>query len=344
MPSASGSPEADHGPAIALYATGGTIASSAELNEPVEPRLTAARLVDAVPGLAAGERLRLVDFRQAPSVELMATDMVALTARLAADADEHVEGFVVTQGTDTLEEFAFGLDLLWDRAPPVVVTGAMRAPEALGADGPANLAAAIAVASSLEARSAGCLVVLNDEIHAARHVRKAHATSPAAFESPLCGPVGGITEGRVRLWNRPVRPPSLPLPPSSAPQPPVALIRVSLGDDARIVSTLVEQGYRGAVVESMGSGHVPRCFVAPLADLSASIPVVLVSRAGPSELLRRTYGFPGSETELFAAGLLPAGILDGLKARIKLTLALMTGASRPDVEAAFRAESEPIAA
>src|ERR1019366_9370552 len=99
-------------------------------------------------------------------------------------------GVVVTQGTDTMEETSFALELLVDTDRPVVVTGAMRNPTLAGADGPANLLAAVQVAASPDAVGLGTLVVANDEIHAARFVRKTHSSSPSSFQSPGAGPLG----------------------------------------------------------------------------------------------------------------------------------------------------------
>jgi L-asparaginase len=113
-----------------------------------------------------------------------------------------VDGVVVTQGTDNIEETAFAFDLLVDDERPVVVTAAMRNPSLSGADGPANVRAAVAVAVSPFARGMGCLVVMNDEIHAARFVRKMHASSLSAFTSPQCGPIGVVIEDRVHFYTR----------------------------------------------------------------------------------------------------------------------------------------------
>ena len=94
------------------------------------------------------------------------------------------------QGTDTIEESAFLLDLLVDSDKPVVITGAMRGADAPGADGPANLLSAAIVAAAPESRGLGTLAVLNYDIHAARFVQKSHTALPSAFLSPLVGPIG----------------------------------------------------------------------------------------------------------------------------------------------------------
>ena len=114
-------------------------------------------------------------------------------------------GVVVTQGTDTLEETAFQLDLMLDVRQPVVVTGALRNPALPGADGAANLLAAIRVAADPAATGLGVVVVMNDEVHAARLVSKTHTHKPSAFASPAAGPLGWIAEDRVRIVLRPAR-------------------------------------------------------------------------------------------------------------------------------------------
>src|SRR5262249_2634322 len=139
-------------------------------------------------------------------------------------------GAVVTQGTDTIEEVAYLLDLLLPAEAPIVVTGAMRNPAMAGADGPANILAAIKVARSRNAQGLGCLVVLSDEIHAARWVRKVHTTSTAAFVSPDHGPVGHVVEGRVHIPLL-VRGHSLTLKPDPSQSVRVGVATVALGDD-----------------------------------------------------------------------------------------------------------------
>jgi L-asparaginase len=301
------------------------------------PRLSVADLARVLPGLDRVATLQLVRFRQVPSVELTLREVLALEERLRHDVQQGTRGFVVTQGTDTLEECAFALDLVWDQDAPIVFTGAMRLADAAGADGPANLLAAIQVAASASAQRLGVVVVFNDEIHAAQNVRKQHTTSPAAFQSPSRGPIGSISEGRVHIWGRPPDRSTIPVPPGNARQKPVALVRLAIGDDDRAIRHVATQGYCGLVLEGLGGGHVPKALVAPLSELASRMPVVLSSRVGNGYVLRSTYGFPGSETELLEAGLIASGRLDGLKARVLLTMLLMAQTGIEEIRTAFAA-------
>jgi L-asparaginase len=179
-------------------------------------------------------------------------------------------------------------------------------------------------------------VVFNDEIHPARFVSKTHTSSPATFRSPPAGPLGWVIEGRVRLAARPAAYPRLPVPEGAA-APPVALVKLTLGDNPRVLANLSEAGYAGLVVEAYGGGHVPGRFAGPLGDLAARMPVVLASRTGSGEMLRQTYGFAGGEMDLLSRGLVSAGALDGLKARVLLTMLLTSHADRGRIGEAFDA-------
>lgn len=329
-------------PKAQIFALGGTIAMSASGDGPgVRPELTAEALVESVPELSACARIEASSFRQVPGAHLSFDDLIALAAAIDECSADGCDGVVITQGTDTIEETAFALDRLVNGAIPVVVTGAMRNPDLPGADGPANLLAAVRVAASREARGAGVLVVLNDEIHAARLVQKRHTTNPAAFMSPLSGPIGWVVEKRVRIIVRPGAGPKFP-DLSERPEVPVALLPVSLGDDGRLLDSLPSLGYGGLVLEGFGVGHVPADMVPRIDSIARRIPTVLASRIGVGETARETYGFVGSEIDLLGRGLIPAGMLDGPKARVLLTLLLRAGASRAEIVAAFESFMEPL--
>ncbi|MFE6711274.1 asparaginase [Streptomyces sp. NPDC057695] len=280
----------------------------------------------------------LNDFRRVPSSTLTHADLAALAAEIRTTVAAG-SGAVVVQGTDTLEETAFLLDLLCTTERPVVVTGAMRRPDLPGADGPANLAAALAVAADPACRDLGVLVVLADEIHAARHARKTHTTSVATFASPGAGPLGHVVEGAPRILFRPATPAAAG-PLTLDPEVRVALITLSQGDRGELLDA-VDHRFQGLVVAAFGAGHAPAWLVEPLAALARRIPVVLASRTGAGPTLTDTYRGPGSEYDLLGHGLVPAGLLDPAKARILLHALLSSGAAgpggydRPRITAAF---------
>jgi L-asparaginase len=323
-------------PRVDCLATGGTIASVAtRQGEGVTPTLGVEELVRSVPELAAVADLRAAQFMQRPSTAITFADMLALRQEINRRVEDGSAGVVVTQGTDTIEETAFALDLLWSDDAPIVITGAMRNPSLPGADGPANLLAAVQVAASPSARGLGALVVLNDEIHAARFVAKTHTSSLRAFSSRPVGALGWLSEGRAVIALRPVDPMHLDVP-ADATVPPVALVRVALDDDGRLLAALPSLGFAGAVIEGFGGGHVTPPMVPLLERLAAQIPVVLASRTGSGEVLSRTYRYPGSEIELLDLGLVRAGPLDGLKSRVALSLCLAAGLPRAGITEAFQ--------
>lgn len=301
---------------VSAFFLGGTIGMAGHQGGVVS-RLTADDLVASVPQLGELDvRLEATTFRSMPSASLSFADLIELVETAASRAGD---GVVVVQGTDTLEETAYLLDLLWPLDTPVVVTGAMRNPTLAGADGPANLLAAVRVAASPEFRGVGALVAFNDQVHAARFVRKTHSTSTATFASPNAGPVGILVEGRpVRLVGlarrsvlRPVRMPDARVP-----------IHLVCLDDDGLLPPAPGSAYDGLVVAALGVGHVPERLAGPLVDLAASVPVVLTSRTGAGPVLSGTYGFAGSETYLLSHGLVGGGLLDPAKARVLLKVAL----------------------
>ena len=312
-------------PSIAVFTLGGTIAAVQTPDGGVSPALSASDLLKAVPGLDdADVELRVRDFANKPGASLSFADLFSLTEAIDRALAEGCVGAVVIQGTDTIEETAYLLDLLVSSDAPVVVTGAMRNPSMAGADGPANILAAVRVAGGGAARGLGCLVVMNDQVHAARWVQKTHTGSPAAFASPGHGPLGYVSEGRVnipvrvRRWSpsfsldrgRPVR---------------IGLVTITLGDDGALIDALGDH-VDGLVVAGMGAGHVPADSVTSLAKLAGRMPVVLASRTGAGPVHHATYSFPGSERDLLARGLISAGHLAPIKARLLLHLLVAAGA------------------
>jgi L-asparaginase len=330
---------------VTVFSLGGTIAATndgASAAGGVTPRLGARDLVQAVPQIQEVAELEAVAFRQTASGDLTLQDLVALAAEITRRFEQGVDGVVVTQGTDTIEETSFALDLLGSGDRPVVVTGAMRNPTLAGPDGPANLLAAVQVAAAPAAAGLGTVVVFNDEVHAARFVRKTHTSSPATFRSVTAGPLGWVVEGRPRIVFRMPTLAGVPYRVADGAVPAVALLTSVLGDDSRLIGQVAAAGYSGLVLEAFGGGHVPAHVVPALEELASHLPVVLASRTGGGEALRHTYGFPGSERDLLSRGLVPAGFLDGRKARILLSVLLASGSDLDGVRTGFEQVNDSV--
>jgi L-asparaginase len=324
---------------VTIFTLGGTIAMAPGEDGGVVPALDAEALCAVVPELAQVAAVTTENFRELPGAHLTLDDVLALARAIEAARDGGAVGAVVTQGTDTMEETAFVLDTVLDPEFPVTVTGAMRHPGQPGADGPANLLAATAVAASAEAAGIGTVVVMNDEIHAGALVQKTHATRPSAFSSPGSGPMGFVSEGTPRIVAMPRARARLALAEISGlptrNDASVALITIGLGDDGSLAQLAGQGGYDGIIVNAMGAGHVPEAVAYALAEIAGRLPVVLASRTGGGAVLAGTYGFKGSESDLTARGLIRAGWLPGIKARLLLMLCLRAGLDQSAIHRAF---------
>lgn len=322
-------------PNIAVIALGGTIAMTrASADTGVAPTLSASDLIAAVPGL--DELAAMIEprtLRTTPGASLSLADLAELAALIDELADDGTDGVIVTQGTDTLEETAFFLDITVASDVPVVVTGAMRNPTLAGADGPANLLAAAAVAADDSARGRGCLVAMSDDLHAAQHVRKIHTSSTGAFASPDTGPIGYVAERTARFFTPPNSRVLVPAK-GGTKSPSVPVIPTTLGDDLPLLRPRRED-LDGLVVAAFGVGHVPASTVELLTDYANHIPVVLASRTGAGPIHYASYAFAGSESDLRQRGLIGSGYLDPYKARILLTRLLDSDASRDTISQTF---------
>ena len=326
-----------NGKRVAIASLGGTITMTpVSAGAEVAPSLTAAELLSSVPGLAGTVEVTARTIATIPGASLSVADVLEALSWARAAVDDGASGAVIIQGTDTIEESAYLMDLYWDRAAPLVVTGAMRAARMAGADGPANILAATQVACSPASRHRGVLVVLNDEIHAAVTVRKTRSSGLNAFSSPSFGPLGYVEES-VAVYGRSMRRVApLPVPPGAA-HPRVALIETHLDDDGALLDLVAASDYRGIVIAALGVGHASEKVASAVSRaIVGSKLVVLASRTGAGTTFSSTYGFIGSESDLLRRGAIAAGWLDARKARLLLACLLMASSTVDDIKSEFR--------
>lgn len=308
---------------IIIINTGGTIAMEVDkATDSVRPG-EQQPLHTIEPQLKQYADFEMIDLFNIPSPHMTLSHMLTLTETITTYAKAaDTAGFVITHGTDTLEETAYFLDLTLTTDKPVVVTGAMRSSNELGADGPINLVQSVRVAHDEASRGRGVLVVFNDEIHAARYVTKTHTSNIAAFQSPQHGPVGTITKKSVAYNQPPVR--DVPYTISHAHRN-IPLIKMVTGMDPAWLSFLLEQNIDGLVLEAFGAGNVPPTVVPVLYKLlERGVPIIMVSRCY-NGYVQDLYGYEGGGKQLKDMGIVFCNELNGQKARMKLIVALEAG-------------------
>lgn len=251
---------------------------------------------------------------------------------LEAVSNKYYDGFVITHGTDTLEETAFLLDLILGIEQPVVITGAMRSSNEIGSDGLYNYISAIRVASDEKARHKGVMVVFNDEIHTARNVTKTHTSNTNTFQSPNHGPLGVLTKDRVQFHHMPYRQQALE---NVNDKLNVPLVKAYMGMPGDIFSFYSREGINGMVIEALGQGNIPPSALDGIQQLvSLNIPIVLVSRSF-NGIVSPTYAYDGGGYQLAQQGFIFSNGLNGPKARLKLLVALSNNLDKAEIKSYF---------
>lgn len=251
---------------------------------------------------------------------------------LEAVSNKYYDGFVITHGTDTLEETAFLLDLILGIEQPVVITGAMRSSNEIGSDGLYNYISAIRVASDEKARHKGVMVVFNDEIHTARNVTKTHTSNTNTFQSPNHGPLGVLTKDRVQFHHMPYRQQALE---NVNDKLNVPLVKAYMGMPGDIFSFYSREGIDGMVIEALGQGNIPPSALDGIQQLvSLNIPIVLVSRSF-NGIVSPTYAYDGGGYQLAQQGFIFSNGLNGPKARLKLLVALSNNLDKAEIKSYF---------
>jgi len=304
---------------ILVLHTGGTISMQADATGAVVTSQD--NPMNHVSNPLEGIEVHTLDFFNLPSPHIKPNHMLALYHKIKEEADNY-DGVVITHGTDTLEETAYFLDTMKIPPIPIVLTGAMRSSNELGSDGVYNYLSALRVASDDKAADKGVLVVMNDEIHAAKYVTKTHTANVSTFQTPTHGPLGLImkqeilyfktAEPRVRFNLEHI-------------QGLVPIISAYAGMTDELIDMLDLEQLDGLVIQAFGAGNIPKETAQKLENLlQKGIPVALVSRCF-NGIAEPVYAYQGGGVQLQRAGVFFVKELNAQKARLKLLIALNAG-------------------
>lgn len=325
-------------PKVAVLGTGGTIAGSSDSSTQYAGYRAAVAGVDellmAIPPLREVAALESEQVAQVASQNLGGATLLHLARRVNFWLSQtDCTGLVVTVGTNTLEETAYFLNLVVKSRKTVVVTGAMRPSTSLSADGPMNLYRAVVAAASTQTAGLGVLVVMNDQIIAARDVHKMDTMTVDSFRAPVFGILGWVFDNQVRLYKRPARAHTGDTEFDTIDLFSLPRVDIVVGhqDDSGVaVSALVDAGAKGLVVAGAGTASLSDAMAqAVLGATRKGVVVVRAPRAATGIVMRNV------EFDDALHGTVAGDTLSPAKARVLLALALAHGKQADEVQAAF---------
>ncbi len=324
-------------PTIYILATGGTIAGSgsgALDTSYTSGTVTVDKLIAAVPEINKIATIKGEQISNIGSQEMNNEVWFKLANRVnELLTSGKADGVVITHGTDTMEETAYFLNLVVKSDKPIVMVGAMRNSGSLSADGPLNIYNAVNVAMCKKAVGKGVMVVMNDEIHAAREVTKTNTTAVDTFKSPNSGKIGTVFYGNVKFYMNPVRKHTV----NSAfditkikELPRVDIIYSHSNDNPDFVNLAVKNGAKGIVNAGMGNGNpFPSALEALGEAVKSGVVVVRDSRVGSGETTLN------GEVDDGKYGFLASDNLNAQKARVLLMLALTQTTDKAKIQELF---------
>lgn len=309
---------------VRILATGGTIAGAQGNPQGYGYKAGTFKVEDLIKSVPNVDKLAKLSGEQVANIG--SQDMNdAVWLKLAKRTNEllaspEVDAVVITHGTDTLEETAYFLDLVVKSHKPVVLVGSMRPATAISADGPGNLYDAVAVAASPDAKGRGVLVVINDEIHAARNVTKTNTTNVETFRSPNRGPSGVVNTGKISWFEKMDKRHTMDsefsvVGKDSLPRVDILYAHANMSPD--LIDAAVKNGARGLVIAGVGDGNMTQPALDALTKYAKKGVVVVRSTRLPSGLVLRNNEINDDEK-----GFVASGELNPAKSRVLLQLAL----------------------
>ena len=312
---------------ILVLHTGGTISMQADDSGAVVTSQD--NPMNHVSNPLEGVEVHALDFFNLPSPHIKPKHMLALYQKIKEESDNY-DGFVITHGTDTLEETAYFLDTMEVPHKPIILTGAMRSSNELGSDGVYNYLSALRVASDDKAADKGVLVVMNDEIHAAKYVTKTHTTNVSTFQTPTHGPLGLIMKHEILYFKTAEPRVRFDL---DRIQGLVPIIPVYAGMTEELLDLLPVDQLDGLIIQAFGAGNVPKETSQKLNTLiQEGLPIALVSRCF-NGIAEPVYAYEGGGVCLQKAGVFFVKELNAQKARLKLLIAINAGLTGDELRA-----------
>ncbi|HEY9228516.1 MAG TPA: asparaginase, partial [Gemmatimonadaceae bacterium] len=321
-------------PRVHIIATGGTIASTNYYSGSaghvgVEALLRAVPQLDSIATISGQQFANIASSAMTPANWLQLSRAISDTLARRPD----LAGIVVTHGTDTMEETAYFLDLTVKDPRPIVVTGAMRPSDGIGIDGPANLYNAVRVAGASSARERGAMILLNDEIFAARDATKSNAVRPDAFSAPYRGDLG-LAEPEGIVFHRPPSRRGVFDLANLRDLPRVDVSYSYAGADGTDIDAFVAAGAKGIVVAATGRGSMTPAQRQAVTHAMEKGVIVLVGTRTGSGTVPVGEGVRGTSSTPSTIG---TGDLNPQKARILLMLALTRTSDRREIAKIFQA-------
>jgi len=328
-------------PIVYVLSLGGTIAgsgsSATDLSNYKPGAILGEQLVKAVPQISQIADVRVEQLTNVNSSDITIANWLVLAKRIYAIIKEtpSVSGFVITSGTNTLEETAYFLNLTVRSDKPVVVVGSMRPSTAISADGPLNLLNAVRTAIATDAKGKGTLIVMNDEINAARDTTKTNTLRVETFKAPELGILGYVDEDKVAFYRASTKRHTLNSEfdiTNMTTLPKVTILSSYIEPDASMIDAAIKAGAKGIVFAGTGNGALSN-FEEDVLKQVAAMPA-----ASRPTLVRSTRVGNGrviATTEYDALNVIPSDTLNPQKARILLMLALSKTSDQKEIRRIF---------
>ncbi|WP_104697469.1 MULTISPECIES: asparaginase [unclassified Helicobacter] len=310
---------------ISIGSIGGTISMTKNhSNEGITPTLGANDLIQALPQLPDSIKIKPSLLFSIASANISFSHLFKVYQWAKDEIKNGSNAIIITQGTDTLEESAFFLSLLWELEAPLIFTGAMKGANSIGSDGISNLYCSLLVA--LHSQSKGVMVVMNHTIHHPLWLQKTHSLSLETFSS-FGKEIGVVLEENVEFFYLPKLMPIYSNFTLSNKK--VFAYEHKLDDEEKILQW-ASQNYDGIVIEGYGAGHTHLKSLPIIEEIAKQIPVIMCARThqGPSAI--KTYGYDGGEIDLQSKNVIMSRWLQAKKARILLYVLLNSNLNTED--------------